>query len=221
MNKLALLALAAAMPMASWAGETLGTKKDLATGVAPSSGPVVTGTEVFQMVGALVVVFALLKWGLPYVMAKFGRKLNTGIDNPIRSLESANFGGGTLQVVEVRDRTLLLSVTANGASLVCDLTPDPVAEAAKPKTFFELLDEKREAAAPAPVPAAPTHAVVDFGGIDDEGDEPMRGQDFEAAKRLLTAAKARLETPETEKPATEDREDRVREALARLARLTG
>lgn len=216
MKKACILSIAAVLPLASWAGETLGTKKDLTTGVKVPPGPAVGGLEVVQMVGALVVVFALLKWGLPYLMTKLGRRLDTGIDHPIKSLESANFGGGTLQVVEVRDRTLLLSVTTSGATLVCDLTPDPAAERAKPKAFFEMLDAKN--AEPAP---APTHAVVDFGDDFGDDDEPMDGHDFEAAKRLLTAAKARLEVPEEVEPAEDGRQDRVREALERLARLTG
>ncbi|MBS1707322.1 MAG: hypothetical protein JSS65_01230 [Armatimonadetes bacterium] len=215
MRKTALLGLAFTLTSFAWAGETLGTKKDLTTAPATSVGPAVSGMEVFQMVAALAVVFGLLKWGLPFVMSKFTKRLDTSIDNPIRSMESANFGGGTLQVVEVRDRTLLLSVTASGASLVCDLTTTPSAEAVKPKAFFELLDEKRAEEKP----VAPTHAVVDFGGLDDE-DEPVRSRDFEAAKELLTATKARLETPKAAAPADE-RQDRVREALERLSRLTG
>ncbi len=215
MKKLATLALSAALPFVALAGGPLGTKPDLQTGVQSPPTQIIGTWDVIQMVLALVVVFALLKWGLPFVFSKFGRKITPGLDNTIRSLESAPFGGGSLQVVEVRDRTLLLSVTSSGASLVCDLTQD-TAKAARtePKAFFELLDEKQEEPT-----RAPTHAVVDF-GFEDE--EPVRNKDFEAAKQLLSAAKSRLDTPDADDASPSDgRQDRVREALDRLSRLTG
>lgn len=116
--------------------QQFGTKKD-ALATAPAGGS--TAMPLFQMLLALGIVFALLKFGLPKLASKLNKRLVTGVNSSIRIEESANFAGGSLYIVGARDRTLLLSVGTNGVSCVADLTP--VERAPEPPLFSEVLDK--------------------------------------------------------------------------------
>ena len=110
-------------------------KKDALTSVGGSTS---SAMPLFQMLLALGIVFALLKFALPRVANKLNKRLVTGLNSTIRIEESANFAGGSLYIVNAREKTLLLSVGTNGVSCVADLTP-----ATKPKEaplFSEVLD---------------------------------------------------------------------------------
>ena len=114
---LALSALAAADP--------LGTRSSPA---AFDTSPIGIG-PVLQLVLALALVGAGIKFVLPTVMKRFGGRLSTEAGGSIRIEESAAFPGGRLYVVEARGRTLLLGSTAQNVSLLADLTVNDFAEA--------------------------------------------------------------------------------------------
>lgn len=119
-------------------GQDLGTKTDLVVN-APQSGPAVSGWDMVQMIVALAIVFALLKWGLPKVVNKMNRRVVTKDGSSITVEESASFGGGSLQIITARGRTLLLCVSQSGVNCLADLTPEE-----KPKeepAFFEMVDK--------------------------------------------------------------------------------
>ncbi len=122
----------------------LGTKQDL---VQPKSTvpntPVVGGMQIFQMVIALTIVFGLLKYGLPKVIGKFGKKLSTPFDSAIDLQEAASFGAGSLQVINVRGKTLLLGVTQTGITCLADLTSSNFNPASEP-AFFDLVDKAQQ-----------------------------------------------------------------------------
>lgn len=92
-----------------------------------------------QMLVAVVIVGVLLKLVMPKVITKLGGRLNARFDSEIKLKESATFAGGTLQIVEVRGKVLLLGVTGQAVNCLADLTdskPEPA-----PATFAEILDE--------------------------------------------------------------------------------
>ncbi|MBL8065375.1 MAG: flagellar biosynthetic protein FliO [Chthonomonadaceae bacterium] len=127
--------------------QSLGTKKDIATSKPTASGPIVQPMDLIQMVVALAVVGFLVKWLVPKAVAFFGKRITTPIGSTIRLEESATFGGGQLQVVTVRGKALLLSVSSGGVSFLADLTEEaPVND---PPLFMDVLDQ-----------ADPTNAIV-------------------------------------------------------------
>lgn len=129
-----LLAVSFLMPVLVSA-QQFGTKRD-ALATAPTGGS--TAMPLFQMLIALGIVFALLKFALPKLASKLNKRLVTGVNSSIRIEESANFAGGSLYIVGARDRTLLLSVGTNGVSCVADLTP--AQKEPGPALFSEILD---------------------------------------------------------------------------------
>jgi flagellar biogenesis protein FliO len=122
-------------------GESLGTKADIVTS-APRGSSVVNGWDLVQMVVALAVVFALLKWALPKVVARMNKRLVTKAGSSISIEESASFGGGNLQIVSARGRTLLLCVSQNGVTCLADLTEQKGHK--EEPAFFELVDQATE-----------------------------------------------------------------------------
>ena len=116
-----------------------GTKRDIVVSTPPSSG--VSGMDLVQMVVALAIVFALLKWALPKVVSKMNKKLTTKDGSSIHVEESASFGGGNLQIVTARGRTLLLCVAQNGVTMLADLTDSQQDRKPEEPAFFELVDK--------------------------------------------------------------------------------
>ncbi len=119
---------------------SLGTKADLVSH-APASAAV-GAWDVLQMIAALAIVFALLKWALPKIVAKMNRRMGSSSSDTIRLEESAMFGGCQLQIITVRGRTFLLGSTQAGVNCLADLS-NPVQPKDEP-AFFELVDSATE-----------------------------------------------------------------------------
>lgn len=140
MIRFSAISLTALLSSFSLAGDgMLGTKGD---GTSAFQGSSSAGGSLLQMIIAVIVVFALMKFLLPKMMAKFGGKLSTKVGGGIQIEESANFPGGTLYVVNVRDRSLLLGVTGTSINTLADLgmtnKPNPG------PTFMEYLETAQE-----------------------------------------------------------------------------
>lgn len=119
-------------------GTLLGTKRDLGTGTAGQVPTASNGTMVFiQTVVALVIVFAAIKYLLPRLAGRVNRKLATKVGSAIEVEESAAFAGGALYLVNVRGKSLLLSVTGQNVTFLSEV---PTLEPA-PVTFGEMLRE--------------------------------------------------------------------------------
>lgn len=141
-----LLLLASALTTLAFADpvDALGTRP---SPVNYEASPVGIG-PVVQLLLALAVVGAGIKFALPWVMKRFGGRIATQANGSIRIEESAAFPGGKLYVVEARGRTLLLGTTAQNVTCLADLTVTDFAEALA------------QAEAPAPV-AAPAPSTLD------------------------------------------------------------
>jgi flagellar biogenesis protein FliO len=111
------------IPFAS--ADPLGTRPSPA---AFDASPVGAG-PVVQLLLALALVGAGIKWALPAIVKRFGGRISTEIGGTIRIEESAAFPGGRLYVVEARGRTLLLGTTAQSVACLADLTVTDFAEA--------------------------------------------------------------------------------------------
>ncbi|MBX3097286.1 MAG: hypothetical protein KF812_10525 [Fimbriimonadaceae bacterium] len=148
---------------------SLPTKPDLVLS-SPSSG----GPSLWPLVQALFilgVLFALVKWGGPKLVARLGKKLSTGLDSPIQLQEAAQCGVASLQVVEVRGRTLLLASGPQGVSFLTDLTE--VSGQRQDAAFFELLDQAE---------GTPERAVVEL--LDDDPVQESQEEALSAYERL-------------------------------------
>ena len=100
------------------AADPLGTRPSPA---AFDASPVGIG-PVVQLLVALGLVGAGIKFALPWIVRRFGGRLSTEIGGTIRIEESAAFPGGRLYVVEARGRTLLLGTTPQSVNCLADLT---------------------------------------------------------------------------------------------------
>ena len=138
MFRLLAISLAALTAVSAFADPDgmLGTKGDSISALQGPSGA--GGGSLLQMIIAVVVVFALMKFLLPKLVAKFGGKLSTNIGSSIKIEESASFGGGTLYLVSVKDKSLLLGVNGTTISTLADL--GPVNKPDPGPTFMEYLD---------------------------------------------------------------------------------
>jgi flagellar biogenesis protein FliO len=174
-----LLGLFALLPASAFAGDgVLGTKASAAAPAAAAGG--VGPMPFLQMAIALGIVLMLVKWLLPKLAGKVGKRLVTNLGASIRIEESANFAGGTLYVVQAKSKTLLLGVTSAGVACLADLTETgPAAD--EPPTFQEFVE-----AAPGDPPMA---AVVEFDPDDDAApahpDEDPERQEIAAALERL------------------------------------
>lgn len=175
MKKFAAIS-AALVPVIGFAQEKTfaGTKKDIIA--APLSGGATTMgvMQLVQMLFAIGIVFVLIKYLLPKIATRVGKKLNTKLGAGIKVEETASFGGGMLYIVEARGHTLLLSVGAQGVSCLADLTEKPKQE--EPfVSFKELVDEQ-------PVQEeAEFKAVVQ---VIEDADEQPKDQALEAIEAL-------------------------------------
>ncbi len=134
----ALFLLTTALAVAA-AADPLGTR---ASPASFDASPVGIG-PVVQLVVALALVGAGVKFALPAIVKRFGGRLSAEIGGTIRIEESAAFPGGRLYVVEARGRTLLLGTTAQSVSLLADLTvadfDEALAKAERPESAFDQL----------------------------------------------------------------------------------
>ena len=104
------------------------------------ASPVGVG-PVVQLLLALLIVGAGIRFALPAVVRRFGGRLSTEAGGTIRIEESASFPGGRLYVVEARGRVLLLGTTPQNVSMLADLTENDFSEAlagAAPDPFAQL-----------------------------------------------------------------------------------
>lgn len=141
----------------------LGTKADPVT-MGRSGGPGMGVLPLLQMAVAVSVVFLLLKFVVPKAVTRFGKGLKTPVSGGIRIDEAAQFAGGTLNVVSVRGRTLLLSVGTQGVSCLADLSEPN--RATEPPTFQEMVElaSTHKSASRAP------QAVIETSGAESELD---------------------------------------------------
>jgi len=119
----------------------LGTKKDIRLDPpSKSTSSAIGAGDMFQMVIALVVVMFLLKFAVPKLVSKFGKRTVSGTNGGIQIEESTAFGTGHLNVVTVRGRSLLLAVTPTAVTFLADLTASETEAQTPNPAFFELLD---------------------------------------------------------------------------------
>lgn len=151
------------------AQEGLTGKRDVLSSTSPATGGFM---PLIQMLLALGVVVALIKFAVPRLASRVNKKLVTTLDGGIRIEESASFAAGSLYVVTARKKTLLVSVTSGGVTCLADLS-----EPASPgtATFQELLTEHRTEAPKSP--AEFREAVV-------EVEEPMTEAERQAKQML-------------------------------------
>lgn len=182
MKRLAGLALGG-LPVWALAQQTAfpGTKKDLLV-APPQAGSGALGVlQLAQLLIALGIVFAVVKYLLPKFAAKMGRQLHTKLGSGIKIEESASFAGGMLYIVQARGRTLLIAVGAQGISCLADLTESPKTE--EPfTTFKEMVEAQPE---PAEGPFQPKTAVDE----EDEEERPHANPAAEALEALRRLAK--------------------------------
>lgn len=151
MKRIPLVFLTVWSTMAAAEPTFAGTKRDIVTTPSGSSGLGVM--PLVQLLLALTVVFVLIRYLLPKVVSRVGKRLVTKVGGAIKIEESASFGGGMLYVVEARGKTLLLGVGTQGIACLADLT-DKSPQEDQTQTFGELLDQQPEA------PLAPYTAVA-------------------------------------------------------------
>ena len=145
----------------------LGTKAGGSSQFVPSNS---SGGGLLQMIFAVVIVMVLMKVFLPKLMTKFGSKLSTGLNSAIKIEESASFAGGSLHLVTVQGRKLLLGSTPQSITTLADLgevtKPDPG------PTFMELVEAAPETEFAQPVPMDVMRANIEV--AEDEAQAALR-----------------------------------------------
>jgi flagellar biogenesis protein FliO len=122
-----------------------------------NSAAPISALPIIQMLLALGLVLALVKWVIPMFLKKYGPRLTSKSSGGIHITETAALGQTTLAVVTVKGRTFLLGASAQQVNCLADLTEAQIAQEALP-TFAELLDgEKR-------VEPKPTNPMGDLAG---------------------------------------------------------
>ncbi|HWD39824.1 MAG TPA: flagellar biosynthetic protein FliO [Fimbriimonas sp.] len=99
---------------------------------------------VLQMLVALAIVLAMVKWLMPLAIKKFGKKLSSNTSGGIRIDETATVGSMNMCVVTVRGKTLLIGSTADSVTCLADLTE---ATQSQPATFHDILGQQAYAPA--------------------------------------------------------------------------
>lgn len=139
---IAALALA---PLLAAAQTFAGTKPETSAQPLQSAAAPIGAGNLAQLLIALLIVAALLKLALPRIAHKLSKRISPALGSSLKIEESASFAGGSLYVVSVRDRALLLSASPAGIQMLCDLTPPANAPPEAP-TFSEMLAEASDAA---------------------------------------------------------------------------
>lgn len=196
------------------------TKADILTKTQPSPTPVFNPLDMVQMFLALGLVFFLLKWALPKIAAKLNKRLVSKSGADIKLEEAASFGSGSLQVVEVRSKVLLLGVMPTGISFLAELTDE--ATEADEQAFFEMVDEANER------PTNDLRAVVVMPS-DRSGKDTREVEAKNSTTALIEDSGGRVDPyaihsrrQQKISEVTEHlSEDEVHGVLERLARLTG
>lgn len=99
-----------------------------------------------QMLIALAIVVVLIRWLVPKYASKFGKRPKVNTNNPdIEEVGALALGPNQAHLIKVRGRTLLVGSSAQGVSLIADLTDDagvfhlPIQEPAssQPQAYIE------------------------------------------------------------------------------------
>lgn len=114
-----------------------------------------------QMVIALGVVLALVKFIVPKLAGKMGRKLVTSANSSLKIEETAHFAGGTLYIVRARAKTLLLGVNGTAITCLADISEAPVDNV---PTFQEIVEAEE---------AKPVTAAAFVPQIEVPTDDPV------------------------------------------------
>ena len=115
-----------------------GAKPDPASNFSQSSSGGMGA--LFNVLLALGIVYGLLRYAMPKVLARMNKRLVTGAGSAIKVEESASFAGGSLYVVSTRGKTILLAVGAQGVRFLTDLTETPTAPEAP--SFGDLVERE-------------------------------------------------------------------------------
>lgn len=106
-----------------------------------------------QLLIALAIVVILIRWLVPKYAAKYGKKsVATGLNVDIQEIGTVALGVSQAHLVQVRGRTLLLGSSAQGLTLLADLTeddgtfllPSPVANEPSQADFESLLERLKK-----------------------------------------------------------------------------
>jgi len=154
-----------------------GTKKDILSAPTTGGSSALGVLQLAQLLIALGIVFVVVRYLLPKLAARMGKRLNTKLGSEIKIEESASFAGGMLYIVQARGRSLLISVGAQGVTCLADLTEKPKAE--EPfETFKEMVESQ-------PVPAEGAFEPK----VPVEEEEPKAKTAEEALEALRRLAK--------------------------------
>ncbi|HEY3783157.1 MAG TPA: hypothetical protein VGL56_18925 [Fimbriimonadaceae bacterium] len=128
--------------VAAIAGPNFGTKQDPIPTAPVGGAPNMGFMPMLQMLVALGIVLALIKFVLPKFMGKLNKRLVAKSGSGILIEDTASFAGGQLYVVSVRGKSLLLSASNSGVSCLADLTT------ARPKNgqplFMDMLAKETD-----------------------------------------------------------------------------
>ncbi|MBS1705881.1 MAG: flagellar biosynthetic protein FliO [Armatimonadetes bacterium] len=178
------------MEFGSLLAQVAGTKPDIT--LPNSSGfqaPGIGFSQIFQMILAVGIVIALIKFAVPKLAPALTKKFQSGSTAEIKVVESTNFAGGMLHLVTVRGKSILLGSNQQGIQMLADVTGDSKTEQVEEKAFFEMVDEAGRAAIPKSAVVrdpdsdpAPQIAIIEA----EPGDEfeLQRKQAMEALTRL-------------------------------------
>lgn len=167
------------MPVWALAQQTSfpGTKKDILSAPTAGGSGSLGVLQLVQLLIALGIVFVVVRYLLPKLAARMGKRLNTKLGSDIKIEESASFAGGMLYIVQARGRSLLISVGAQGVTCLADLTEKPKAE--EPfETFKEMVESQ-------PAPAEGSFEPK----VPVEEEEPKAKTAEEALEALRRLAK--------------------------------
>jgi hypothetical protein len=126
MRGLRLLAAAFALALLGAAATSQSTDPLSATKpdpVAKAPGTDAGWFSALQMLGAVLLVGAAVRWGLPKWLKTRPKGMRASGDGSLRVLETVANGAGTFQIVEAMGRQFLVASGASGATLLAELTP--------------------------------------------------------------------------------------------------
>lgn len=155
-----------------------GTKKDIMSAPISGGSSTLGVVQLAQMLIALGIVFAVVKYLLPKIATKMGKKLNTKLGSDIKIEESASFAGGMLYIVQARGKSLLISVGQQGVTCLADLTEKEEAEESF-TTFKEIVEAQPEQ----------TGEFQPQVEVKEEEEEPQNDSANEALEALRRLAK--------------------------------
>ena len=153
-----------------------GTKKDILSAPVTGGSGSMGVLQLAQMLIALGIVFAVIKYLLPKIATRMGKKLNTKVGSDIKIEQSASFAGGILYIVQARGRSLLISVGTQGVTCLADLTEKPKQDEAF-TTFKEMVETQPE---PKSADFKPQVEVKE----DEEPKADVANEALEALRRL-------------------------------------